>query len=94
MATYLVETPHSDAECLKALDALKDQPGEDLLSKTYLACSSGKHLGYAFLEGDSEKAVLNKLPEVLRSKARATKVERMSADQIRKYHEKYDHPHA
>jgi hypothetical protein len=84
MATFFVETPHTAEECSQALSDIKSQG--DLLEKTYLGCHSGNHVGYAFLEGDNERDVLQKLPDAIRNKARAIAVEQFSREQIRSMH--------
>ena len=56
MDRYLIETSHTYEDCLKALDELNER-GSDLLSRFDFGCKSGVHMGWAVLEGRSEREV-------------------------------------
>ena len=85
--TYLIEQEHTKEECLHALDELSESSPR-LLESSYLGCMSGEHKGYAFIEASSESEAIGMLPSDLRGKARATKVDQFTPDQIRSFHQK------
>ena len=87
MAQYFVETPHTQKECLRALDEFVAK-GADILDKFSWGCMAGEHTGYAIVEAESESAVQNIIPAFLRDKARTVKVDKFTPEQIKAYHEK------
>lgn len=87
MPRYFVETAHTPAECLNALDDITAHDVK-LLDSCQFGCNSGNHTGFAFLDGANEQEVKARLPQSLRQKARVVPVERISVDQIRAYHQK------
>ena len=55
MANYMVEAPHTDAQCLAAMDEIvAEQP--QLLAELSWGCMSGVHTGWANVEAESESA--------------------------------------
>jgi hypothetical protein len=89
MANYMIETPHEDAECLRALDEIAaGARGPELLKKTQFGCMSGVHIGWAIVEADSETAALEWLPAFLRAKAKVVKVDQFTPEQIASFHKK------
>ncbi len=86
MAQYLIESPHTDEECLQALDDIAAQQNE-LLGNCYFACQMGDHRGWAVVDKGSEAEAANLLPESLRSKARVYMVDQFTPEQIRSFHE-------
>jgi len=87
-ATYLIISPHTQEECLSALDAVA-QKGEESLGNWRWGCMAGDHTGYAFFKAESEESALLSVPESLRSKARAIKVDKFTMEQIKQFHEKH-----
>ena len=83
----MVISPHTEEECLAALDAAAKQ-GKDSLNKLEWGCMSGDHTAYAIYEAESADAARRLVPENVRSKARVIKVDKFTPDQIRKFHEK------
>jgi hypothetical protein len=83
--TYLVISPHSAEQCLKALDHLADT---HQLAKWEFGCKHGDHTGYARLQGSSPEEVLSMVPEDERASARAIALETFTAEQIRAAHQK------
>lgn len=86
MAKYLIESPHTEEECLQALDETLAK-GSDLLAKFDWGCMASEHTGWAVVEAGSESAARNMLPAFVRSKARVVKVTKFTAEQIKKAHE-------
>ncbi len=86
MTRYLIETPHKDAECLKALDELAAQSPK-LLAQCNLGCMSGIHTGWAVVEAGTESEARNMVPPSLRDRARYVKVETLTPEKIRSFHQ-------
>lgn len=85
MPTYMVESPHTKEECLKALDELVDKEPV-LLENSYFGCKVGDHTEYATVEASTEEEVKNKIPEFLRHKVKITEVTRITPEEIKEYH--------
>lgn len=86
LSQYLIISPHTADECLAALDAVQAQ-GNDALAKWQWGCMAGNHTGYAMVWAASEDEALKTVPEMLRSKARAMKLNQFSAEQIKAFHQ-------
>ena len=87
MAKYLIESPHTEEECLQALDETLGK-GSDLLAKFDWGCTSGEHTGWAVVEAGNESAARNMVPAFVRSKARIVKVDKFTPQQIKSFHQK------
>lgn len=85
MSRFLVQSPHSKEECLKALDEMLAK-GTETLSKFEWGCMAGDHTGYALIDAENESRVRNMLPSFVRDKARVTQVGKFTPDQIRSFH--------
>jgi len=77
--------PHTEAECLAALDhlAAKDKK---LLEKTDWGCMHGDHTGYVTVAAADEQAALAMVPEQERAKARAQHVGKFSQKDLAAIH--------
>jgi|GEM_PF-415681 len=87
MATFMVIAPHTQEECLKALDDMSSESPK-MLAKMSFGCMSGDHTGYASVEAENVEAVKNMLPAAEREKAKIIKVGKFSPEEIKKLHEK------
>ncbi len=86
MATYVIELPHTDADCLRALDEMAGK-GSKLLPKVHWGCKVGVHNGWAIVDADSESAVRELIGSpFMQSKARITKVETFTEKDIEAFH--------
>lgn len=85
--SYLVEVPHNEAECLRALDEQLDK-GSDILDKFYFGCESGDHTGYAIVDANSEDEVRKLIPNFLLGKSMITEVGKFTPEMIRSFHTK------
>lgn len=85
MARYLIESPHTKEECLKALDEVLEE-GTYILDKFEWGCQAGDHTGYAIVDADSEATARNMVPNFIRNKARIVKVGKFSPEQIKAFH--------
>jgi hypothetical protein len=81
MATFEVELPHTEAECLAALVDQARNP--ETLPKFVWGCNAGKHIGWGTIEAANENAVRQQISKVLRDKAKVTPVDRFTAAQIK-----------
>lgn len=87
MATYQLESPHTDAECLRALDEISaGTRGSELLKKMHFGCMSGVHTGWAVVDAADEAAAKELLPAFLRGRAKAVKVDLFTPEQIKGFH--------
>ena len=87
MAKYMIESPHSNKDCLKAMDEISAQ-GPQFLEKFDFGCGAGVHTGWAVVDAASESAAKNMLPSFLRGKAHVTAVNKYTPEQIKSFHEK------
>jgi hypothetical protein len=85
MARFLVESPHTAAQCLQALDEVLAQ-GPDTLAKYDWGCMAGDHRGWAIVEASSESEVRNMIPSLVRGKAKIVKLNKFTAKDIASFH--------
>ncbi len=85
--SYLIEVPHNEAECLRALDEQLEM-GSDVLDKFYFGCMSGDHTGYSIVEASSEDDARKLIPKFLLDKSLITEVGKFTPDMIRTFHSK------
>jgi hypothetical protein len=85
---YFVQTTHTPDQCINTLSGMKEK-GDAFLSKFEFGCMSGKHVGYAFLEGSSEDNVKMMLPKELQATATIQKVDKFTAQQIEDLHKSH-----
>jgi hypothetical protein len=83
--TYLIESPHSEEECLQALDETLAR-GPRFLAQFDWGCMAGQHTGWATVEAGSESEARNMVPTVVRSKARIIPLNKFTPDQIKSFH--------
>jgi hypothetical protein len=86
MPQFLIETPHTKQECLKALDETLAK-GPDVLDRFEYGCMSGDHRGWATVAAPSAEQARELVPSFLRSKARVIEVGKFTPEQIRSYHQ-------
>lgn len=85
MARYLVESPHTKEECLRALDEILAE-GPSTLNKFDWGCPAGDHTGYAIVDAENESFVKKMIPSFLQNKARIVEVSKFTPDQIKSFH--------
>lgn len=84
--TYLIESKHTNEECLNALDQIVAQ-NPQLLEKCYMACMAGNHTGWATVEAQNESEARNMLPTNLRQNANVVEVSKFTPAQIQSFHD-------
>ena len=82
MTKFIVESPHTEEECLGAMDEMLAM-GPDVLDQYHFGCMSGEHTGWAMVDAESESEALEIVPGSIRGKARAVKVEKFTPEQIK-----------
>lgn len=85
--TYLIESPHTKEECLRALDEQLEK-GPEVLKKLYFGCNAGDHTGYAIVDAKSEGDARKLVPDFLIGKARIVEVGQFTPEMIRSFHTK------
>ena len=86
MAKYVIESPHTPEECLKALDETLAK-GPDILEKFVWGCAAqGDHTGWAYIEAENKEGASAIVPELLREKAKVTEVNKLTPEQIKSFH--------
>jgi hypothetical protein len=84
---YLIETPHTAAECLRALDE-ELAKGPEVLKQFSYGCMGGDHTGYAIVDVKDEADAKRLVPAFLLDKARIVKVDVYTPEAIRSFHKK------
>ena len=85
MERYIIESPHTKEECLRALDEVLAE-GPAVLNKFDWGCQAGDHTGYAVVDAENETNVRKLIPTFLRNKTRIIKVGKFTPEQIRSFH--------
>ncbi len=84
---YMIATPHTPQECLRALDEQLAK-GPDVLKKFSYGCKAGDHTGYAIVEVKDSKEARDLVPGFLLNKARIVEVDIFTPEVIRSLHTK------
>jgi len=83
MDRYLIETPHTDDECLGLLD--------QIIAAGYLhhfdwGCQDGDHTGWAVIEAESQAQAALAVPAMVRAKARVVRLNKFTEEDVQKLH--------
>ena len=85
MAKFVIESPHTDEECLKALEEMAEM---GLIDKYVFGCKFGEHNAWAYVEADSaEEAVEDNVPSFLTDEAIAHEVGKFTLEEIKEAHQ-------
>ncbi len=87
MKRYLIESPHSAEDCLRALDE-ELAKGPAVLEKFEYGCMAGDHTGYAIVDAMSREDAVKLVPAFLQNRARIVEVGKFTPDMIRSFHTK------
>ena len=86
MAKYMIELPHTDAECLQALDEIREH-GSTLLPKVSWGCMAGVHNGWTVVDAKDEAEARGLVASpLIRGKARITQVSSFTPQDIDSFH--------
>lgn len=83
MCFFLIETPHTPAECA---EAVKHIGARGWLTHFHWGCKSGDHTGYAMMECQDSEEAKNMLPPFLRERARIQKLDNYSKEEVDTWH--------
>lgn len=83
MDRYLIETRHTDEECLGLLD--------QVLASGYLhnydwGCEDGDHTGWAIIEAENREQAMLSVPSLVRSKVRIVKLNKFTDEDVQRLH--------
>ena len=84
---YMITTPHTKEECLRALDEQLAK-GPEILKKFSYGCRTGDHTGYALVDVKNELEARGLVPGFLISKARLVEVDEFTPEAIKSFHVK------
>ncbi len=87
MARFMIESPHTEEECLRALDEELGK-GKDILGKFDFGCKVGDHTAYALVDVNSKNDALNLVPTFLQNKVRIVEVGKITPEMIESFHTK------
>lgn len=85
MAKYVIESPHTPEERLKALDETLAKCPE-ILEKFVWGCTQGEHAGWAYIEAEDKDDACAIIPEFLQEKAKVTEVNKLTPEQVKSFH--------
>jgi len=85
VSSFLVSSPHTAEECLASLDEVAAS-SKGALDKWYWGCMAGDHTGYEIVQASSKAEALMVVPENLRAKAKAVKLNKFSEEQVASFH--------
>ncbi len=86
MPQFLIELPHTNEECMQAMNEVSAK-GSELLGKVAWGCNTGTHTGWAWVEAmDADEARDMITGAVLRPKARVTEVVTYTPEEIARLH--------
>jgi hypothetical protein len=83
MNRYLIETPHTAAECVELLD--------QILAMGYLhhfdwGCKAGVHSGWAIIEAENDGQARLAVPPLVREKARVVRLNKFDDEDVKSFH--------
>lgn len=84
MPRYLVQSPHTPDDCLRALEEVLAR-GPEALARYEWGCMAGDHTGYAMVEAGSKSDVEATVPRFLQPRARVVELNTFSPEQIRSF---------
>ena len=86
MAHYHIEAPHSEQECMRALDMIVER-GMHLLSHTWFGCAVGVHTCWLQLEADTAAEARAVLPPLIAEKAQIVEVQKLTPEIMSTLHQ-------
>lgn len=83
MPHFLIESPHTDQECLKTLEQVL---AAGYLTHFYWGCKGGEHTGWVIFEAPSKAEAIMVVPSFIRHKARAVELVQFDPEMVRAAH--------
>lgn len=84
---YMIEVPHTEQECLRALDETLAK-GPETLKKFSFGCMAGDHTAYALADVKNDAEARSLVPAFLLNKARIVEVGIFTPEVIKSLHTK------
>jgi hypothetical protein len=83
MKKYIIETPHTDEECLQLLD--------QMIASGYLhhfswGCEAGVHCGWAMIEAENDDQARLAVPPMIRGQARIVQLNSFTDEDVARLH--------
>jgi hypothetical protein len=83
MDRYLIETPHTDQDCLNLLQLLH---ASGYLVHFDWGCRNGVHCGWAIIEATNEKEARLAVPPLVRGQARVVRLNKFDPATVAQQH--------
>ena len=83
MASFLVESPHTKEDCVKAIQYVE---AAGYLTHFHWGCKAGDHTGYAILDAENKAEVMMVVPTMARPRARVIELTQFTLDDLRAMH--------
>jgi hypothetical protein len=85
MDRYLIESPHHDNDCVLIVKQIETM---GYLHHFDWGCDSGVHVGWAIIEAESETEARLVVPPLVRSQARAIRLNKFTPEEVVAWHDK------
>jgi hypothetical protein len=85
MPSFLIETPHTQEDCLKAIEYVL---AAGYITHFHWGCKTGDHTGYAILDAKDKAEALMVVPTLGRPRARVMELTQFSPAEIKAMHDK------
>jgi len=86
---FLIEVPHTAAECLASLDETKAL-GQDKLNQWTWGCAFGNHTAYIIVNAKNETEALANVPSAERPQAKVYPLTKFTMQQIESFHASHE----
>ena len=83
MERYMIQAPHTQEDCVRALDAVQ-QAGAHYLRATDWGCYAGDHTSWLVVEALDDDDARRMVPPGLRKDVRVVRLNKFTPDDIRK----------
>jgi len=83
MYRYLIESPHTDEECL---EIVKQVIASGYTTHFDWGCRAGSHKGWVIIEAESETQALLVVPSLVRAKATVVRLNKFSEEDVSPSH--------
>ena len=84
MNRYLIESEHTEEDCLHVLDLFVYH---GFVNHFDWGCYDGVHKGYAIIEAESKDHALMSVPPLIKHKAHATLLSKFTPEIVKSFHE-------
>lgn len=88
MAQFIIQTDHTEEECLRVLDSVL-QAGAHYLFNADWGCHDGVHSAWMMVEAGTHDEARNIIPPAFRRNARLVQLNKFTPEEIKQLHEKY-----